>query len=223
MNERICATALYYLDSENVTPSTLSFRMHTDSYMKEDYSVGQQAYSWLEQIWGTPLGGDGVCLQNYGSVETTQGRLLAFPNVFHHRVSPFSLVDKTRPGHRRFIALWLVDPHQRIISTANVPPQQQDWWTDAISGDVKTSDDTASRVEKASVDSPADAKNKKEGKLPIELMDMVWDEFTSDADKGLLSKEEAKEHRLKLMEMRTAFVDTSEAHWHGNAYNFCEH
>lgn len=29
LNERICATALYYLDSENITESSLSFRMHT--------------------------------------------------------------------------------------------------------------------------------------------------------------------------------------------------
>lgn len=27
------------------------------------------------------------------------------------------------------MALWLVDPHRRILSTANVPPQQKDWWT----------------------------------------------------------------------------------------------
>jgi len=30
MNERIVATALYYVDSDNVTPSSLSFRMQTD-------------------------------------------------------------------------------------------------------------------------------------------------------------------------------------------------
>jgi hypothetical protein len=29
------------------------------------------------------------------------------------------------------LALWLVDPHERIVSTANVPPQQKDWWTEA--------------------------------------------------------------------------------------------
>ena len=37
-------------------------------------------------------------------------------------------------SHRRFIALWLIDPHQRIISTGNVPPQQQDWWAEAVFG-----------------------------------------------------------------------------------------
>jgi hypothetical protein len=55
-------------------------------------------------------------------VETKQGRLLAFPNVFHYRVLPFELEDKTKLGHRRFIALWLVDLLTRVINTGNVPP-----------------------------------------------------------------------------------------------------
>ncbi len=37
---------------------------------------------------------------------------------------------------------WLVDPHQRIIPTANVPPQQLDWWTEeaVFGGGDKTTD-----------------------------------------------------------------------------------
>jgi len=82
MNERICATAIYYLDSENITPSHLSFRMQTSSYMNDEYNVGQDAYHWMEQVYGTGLGGgNSPCLQNYGSVETKEGRMLAFPNV----------------------------------------------------------------------------------------------------------------------------------------------
>ena len=81
MNERICATALYYLDSDNVTSSSLSFRMQTSDELYQDISIEQGSQSWLEQILGTSLVDDGVCLQNYGSVETRQGRLLAFPNV----------------------------------------------------------------------------------------------------------------------------------------------
>jgi hypothetical protein len=82
MNEHICATALYYLDSENITDSNLSFRMQTDAYLNDDIIVGQDSYHWLEKIYGTNLGsGNSPCLQNYGSVETPQGRLLAFPNV----------------------------------------------------------------------------------------------------------------------------------------------
>lgn len=82
MNERICATALYYLDNENISPSSLSFRMQTSPYINEDIDVGQENYKWLEFAYGTTLGGgNSPCLQNYGTVETKQGRLLAFPNV----------------------------------------------------------------------------------------------------------------------------------------------
>lgn len=80
MNEHICATALYYLDSENISPSNLSFRMQTSAYLNEEIEVGQDAFHWLEAVYGTELR-DAPCLQNYGKVETREGRLLAFPNV----------------------------------------------------------------------------------------------------------------------------------------------
>lgn len=85
MNERICVTALYYLDSENVTPSHLTFRMNTSSYQEElQPLVGQNAYNWLEHLYGTSFSANGIeCTQYYGSVETKQGRLLAFPNVLY--------------------------------------------------------------------------------------------------------------------------------------------
>jgi len=82
MNEHICATALYYLDSENVSASSLSFRMQTSAYLDDEIQVEQDGYHWLEHIYGTCFGaGNSPCLQNYGSIETRQGRLLAFPNV----------------------------------------------------------------------------------------------------------------------------------------------
>lgn len=85
MNERICATALYYVDCENVTPSRLSFRMSTDPYLSDEIRARQDEYNWLEKVHGASLGpANGVagsCLQNYGDVETRQGRVLAFPNV----------------------------------------------------------------------------------------------------------------------------------------------
>jgi hypothetical protein len=84
MNEHIVATALYYLDSENVTPSQLSFRMATSSDQDTLQSqVGQDMYTVYEHIYGTKLGmGVGSDrVQTYGSVATPEGRLLAFPNV----------------------------------------------------------------------------------------------------------------------------------------------
>ncbi|KAF5590667.1 hypothetical protein FPCIR_6330 [Fusarium pseudocircinatum] len=164
--------------SGNVTPSRLSFRMQTSSYLKDEIKAGQDNYNHLERVFGTDFGMHGglatSCVQSYGDVDTLEGRLLVFPNVFQHRVSSFKLQDPTEPGHRRFVALWLGDPQRRILPTANVPPQQKDWWTGS-----------------------------------------------GEAPKGLMDVEEARAHRLKLMNERT--VAKVRAHWNSIDYNFCEH
>lgn len=71
-------------------------------------------------------------IQTLGSVLTRSGRLLAFPNVLQHQVQPFKLADPSKPGHRKILAMFLVDPYVRIPSTANVPPQQMDWWASEL-------------------------------------------------------------------------------------------
>jgi hypothetical protein len=83
MNEHIVATALYYLDSENVTPSHLSFRMTTSDDQEEvSFRTGQGMWGVYEHIYGTRLRDtDADIVQQYGDVETREGRLLAFPNV----------------------------------------------------------------------------------------------------------------------------------------------
>lgn len=226
LNEKICATALYYLDSENITDSSLSFRMHTSSYQDDlQDEAGQDSYHWLECNYGASLSG-GSCIQNYGSVNTPEGRLLAFPNVFQHRVSPFELVDKTKPGHRRFIALWLVDPHQRIISTANVPPQQQDWWAESVFG-ASTNEQRAAAeklpaemvqlLQEKGVELPSSGE--KGAKVPNEVLDLVRKEFNL----GTLSLQEAKEHRLALMAERSTHQVDAENESLSATYSFCEH
>ncbi|KAH8898840.1 hypothetical protein GQ53DRAFT_791060 [Thozetella sp. PMI_491] len=234
MNEHICGTALYYLDSENITDSHLSFRMQTSSYQDElQDTTGQDQYNWLERVHGTALGPAGgvtnSCLQNYGSVETRQGRMLVFPNTFQHRVSSFKLQDPTRPGHRRFIALWLVDPHERIVSTANVPPQQLDWWVEAVFGGDKKFE--ASNLppevlqlimERRGVELRAPENySGLQSRLPNEVMNMIREQGVMP--RGLMDVEEAKEHRLKLMAERSRFHETAKSSWHYVQYSFCEH
>lgn len=83
MNEQICATALYYIDSENINPSSISFRMKTSSRIGDRYrTVTYNTCTWLERTHGSNLG-DNIAssLQIYGTVQTHEGRLLAFPNV----------------------------------------------------------------------------------------------------------------------------------------------
>lgn len=226
MNEHIVGTALYYLDSENVKPSYLQFRMQTD-YYQEDWNIGQDAFGWMEQVYGTNLRG-GDCLQRYGKIETKQGRLLAFPNVFHHRVSPVELDDKSKPGHRRFIALWLIDPRTRIINTGNVPPQQKNWWMESAfgglnEGSAKNVPNAVAKLvsegepEHAALKAAAESGNP----LPEELVNMV--ETEADESTMPMSLEEAKEHRLKLMDERTSYQRDAEQSWSGIQYSFCEH
>ena len=63
-----------------------------DTRIEEAFRVGQDSYKWLEAIYGTGLY-ESPCLQNYGKVETMEGRLLAFPNVLcvHENVYPSDL------------------------------------------------------------------------------------------------------------------------------------
>jgi hypothetical protein len=236
MNEHIVSTALYFLDSENITDSHIDFRTITNPHIDEDWEeIEDDQFDWLESIYGVKLGGfhNSSCLQNYGSVLTPPGRLLAFPNVFQDRASGFRLADPTKPGHCRFITLWLVDPLTRIISTANVPPQQADWWTDGAFGELTNKESCALSgvppeiaqllAERGLVgDRLAEALaagKLAEPKLPPELLSMVREEF----EDGLpMSREEAEEHRLKMKDYLEAFHGQALWNWESVEYNLYE-
>ncbi|MGW9370015.1 DUF4246 domain-containing protein [Streptomyces xanthophaeus] len=121
MNERIVSTGIYYWDSENITESRLSFRAALD-----DPSYEQNDDDGLREVYG--LEDEDALNQVLGSAATPAGRCLAFPNILQHRVDSFRLTDPTRPGHRKILAFFLVDPSQEIVSTSDVPPQQP--WSD---------------------------------------------------------------------------------------------
>lgn len=155
--------------------------------------------------------------------------LILFSLPSQHCVSPFELADPTKPGHRRFIALWLVDPYNRIISTANVPPQQQDWWREAAFGGTVDSRKAAAKklpadllhlLTEKGVMLHADAQPAEQtARLPAELMELVRGQLHL----GTLSLEEAREHRLRLMEERTSHQQDARGEWARAEYSFCEH
>ncbi len=117
LNERIVSTGIHYWDSENITESRLAFRAALDD---PDYE--QNDDNGVREVYG--LEDEDALNQVLGSAATPAGRTLAFPNVLQHRVGSFRLADPTRPGHRKILAFFLVDPSERIVSTADVPPQQ---------------------------------------------------------------------------------------------------
>lgn len=104
-----------------------------------------------------------------------QGRTLAhFPNILQHKVETFQLADATKKGHRKILALFLVDPGIRIISTANVPPQQKHWCSDEVTPTLA-----------------------KDGyvlaKLPLEIREKIFKEVNESP----IGMDEAKDIRLK--------------------------
>ncbi|MEU2391348.1 DUF4246 domain-containing protein [Streptomyces sp. NPDC007369] len=117
LNERIVSTGIYYWDSENITESRLSFRAALDD---PDYE--QNDDDGVREVYG--LENEDALNQVLGSAATPAGRCLAFPNILQHRVGSFRLEDHTRPGHRKILAFFLVDPSTTIVSTSDVPPQQ---------------------------------------------------------------------------------------------------
>lgn len=131
-NEHIVATSLYYCSCENVTTSTLSFRHQCAGgrgYHEVNYE--QWIHDCLPAIFG--LESEGPAVQDIGSVDLREGRLLTYPNILRHRLEPFKLADPTKSGHRKITALFLVDPNIKVINTANVLCQHQAWgWREVV-------------------------------------------------------------------------------------------
>jgi hypothetical protein len=105
-----------------------------------------------------------------------------------------------------------------------------DWWLESIFGGTPEARDAAlsklpaellALMKAKGLDSNASATH--DAKLPPELMEMVREYFNADAYTMSMGLEEAKEHRVKLMEARSHFVKTAADGWRQHSYSFCEH
>ncbi|KAJ7902875.1 hypothetical protein B0H14DRAFT_2667939 [Mycena olivaceomarginata] len=194
INERIVASGIYYYDEENITESSLSFRVAVG----EPEYHGQDDSDCTRMLYN--MDRDSELVQDLGAVETKAGRALAWPNLFQHCVSPFELADPSKPGHRKILAIFLVDPTQDpIVSATDIPPQQADW--------------AAAAFEEA-CQGPASVL----GALPQELRDLVKDQFPET----VMTRKEAEAYRLKLMKERTTSVKNHERDY-VQRFNMCEH
>ncbi|KAK7052570.1 hypothetical protein R3P38DRAFT_2861135 [Favolaschia claudopus] len=202
VNEHIVASGIYYYDEDNIEESSLSFRVPNgppDYDDSEDYKCVEILYGIAMQVENST--NKTYCIQDLGTVATKQGRALAWPNLFQHAVSPFQLSDPSKHGHRKILAIFLVDPTiDPIPSATTIPPQQLEWAMEAL--------------DEAHLDSRSHF-----AKLPQELVDIVKGYLPST----LMSLDEAKEYRLELMKERTAFDHGYKHTAYTQTFNMCEH
>ncbi|KAG9019806.1 hypothetical protein FRB90_005954 [Tulasnella sp. 427] len=194
-NERIVSTGIYYYDCENITESQLAFRMGVNfegAYYEQSDNTG------VSMLYGLDYGGPSN--QVVGAVKTSLDRCVAFPNIYQHQVSSFELIDPTKPGHRKIIALFLVDPEFPVPSTADIPPQQVHWIRQAAH-EAFIKDNQGMKVP-----------------LPVEVVDMIAERVDN-----AMTLAEAKGYREDLMDERTSFEDEVDERHFCTEFNFCEH
>ena len=196
-NERIVATGLYYYACENITESRLAFRSAVGAgedaprgpfghYQQGDSRGWRVAYGF---------GRADAMSQPLGHVCAEAGKCVAFPNVYQHRVEPFRLADPSKPGVRKILCFFLVDPETRILSTTDVPPQQREWALEEVENLPCLQ------------------------KLPAELRCMIAEHVAEN----MLTRAQAEEHRAKLMEERSNFVVKHNEEVFELEFNLCEH
>ncbi|KAJ7725100.1 hypothetical protein B0H16DRAFT_1665936 [Mycena metata] len=194
LNEHIVASGIYYYEEENISESRLAFRMTTGApvyHIQEDVVCSRILYGMERNHH--------PC-QNLGSIATSANRALAWPNIYQHRVSPFRLVDPTQPGHRKILAIFLVDPSiPRIPSATDIPPQQLHWMFDTLE---------ELRADLGSLFS----------RLPVELLVLI----TGFLPETYVTREEADEYRLELMGERKNFFSLREEDYQ-YTFDMCEH
>ncbi|KAL4253409.1 Protein of unknown function DUF4246 [Abortiporus biennis] len=198
-NESIVATAIYYFDSENIQDDELRFKQaveleETDFQQYDDAGV-QLMYN---------INYRGPLVQELGGVSTPCGRVLAFPNIYQHCLTPFTLKEKSKPGHRTILVFFLVDPTKRITSTLDIPPQQiasfPDQWV------------------------PPELLDDIEEKLPVELrMEVMKNLINGNGGRINFGLKEAEEFRLELMKERRFARNEVTKEIFERPFALCEH
>ncbi|KAJ2898069.1 hypothetical protein GGI21_004890, partial [Coemansia aciculifera] len=133
-NECIIATGIFFYDVTNIAESSIEFR---ESFSPWDFEADHLDEDTISRVYGIDkedMENGEPLSQEIGGVDIKDGRCLVFPGVFQHKMPGFELVDKSKPGHCKMLAFYVVDPSTRIPSTEIVPPQQQDWLLEELLG-----------------------------------------------------------------------------------------
>ncbi|KAJ2826948.1 hypothetical protein GGI24_002779 [Coemansia furcata] len=141
--ERIFAIGLYFYDVENIASAKLKFRdpvapiiVRLEEGLK-DFCRSHVVEEGDE--YDLTIRYQCLYTQEVGDVEIKSGSYICYPNFYQTKMPTFELADPTRPGHVKYIAFYIADPAQRLVSTQIVPPQQPDWFitsSDSVSASV---------------------------------------------------------------------------------------
>ncbi|KAK6502737.1 hypothetical protein TWF481_007784 [Arthrobotrys musiformis] len=191
-NERIISTGIYYYDQENITDSALNFRRTIPGMESFQYQLSQNSN------WATvhDMAYKGSAVQKVGSINTQNNRAIAFPNIYQHRLKPFKLINKKKPGYRKILAFFLCDPTDDSIPTSRIVAPQQPEAREHLVDALRMG--------------PL-------GMLPEEVFRLIVDGLPR-----AVTRKEAETYRQQLMKERSSFNGTNEA-VRGETYHLCEH
>eukprot|EP00794_Sanderia_malayensis_P012204 gene12204-13460_t len=119
-HENIVMTGIYFIDRDaNISGGDLRF--------KRAFTVAERN----KVFWNVPqtrpytvneFASDGLIPLGY--FPTNQGYLLVFPNCHIHKLSKMVNESTTDAASRRIVVFFFINPEKKIVSTRDVPPQQ---------------------------------------------------------------------------------------------------
>ena len=164
--------------------------------------------------------------QSRGACSTPGGRCLAWPNTLQHQVQPFRLADPTQPGHRKILCFFVVDPHRRIPSTAECPPQQTEWLVRELKAEPslrRLPDDVFDCVCAFLVGMPGGPQDPEEDDEEDDVMDDSSEEEQDVPRSALMTRQDAELCRKLLMAERMATGVDWEGQFFEREFSLCEH
>jgi len=118
--EHIIATGIYYYDNTNIKQIDINFRVKIENPENIYYPLNCPEY--LKTHYG--LISDCSYI-NIGSIKTEEDLCFIFPNIMQRQDGRISLINKNLNGNCKILIFYVVDPHKRILSTADIANQQE--------------------------------------------------------------------------------------------------
>eukprot|EP00092_Neocalanus_flemingeri_P014803 GFUD01015977.1.p1 GENE.GFUD01015977.1~~GFUD01015977.1.p1 ORF type:complete len:527 (+),score=118.15 GFUD01015977.1:171-1751(+) len=119
-HENIVMTGIYFLDrNANIEGGDLRF--------KRAFTAGERSKMYGEVPQSRPAVINDFASEGFiplGHFPTEEGYLLVFPNCHIHKIAKMVNSHQKEAASRRIVVFFVVNPDKKIVSTREVPPQQ---------------------------------------------------------------------------------------------------